>query len=156
MAKDYYRILGVPLDAAPELIRSAFRKAVLRLHPDRGNEADPRAFREVSEAYEVLSDPARRARYDRGRRSHTVRAAAPRADTPEDAAEPLIAETMPITGEPEALRPSFEALLDRIWRNFTGAGVTKAERAEPLDFELVLSREEAEPVSYTHLRAHET
>ena len=64
MAKDYYLILGVPLDAAPGEIRSAFRRLALQYHPDRRGEAGTRAFRDISEAYDVLSDPAQRARYD--------------------------------------------------------------------------------------------
>lgn len=135
MDRDYYLILGVPLDAAPERIREAFRKLALRYHPDRGEEADPRVFREVSEAYEVLCDPARRARYDRQRHPREARPRPVRV-------EPMRSNPLPITGEPEAVRPSFEALLDRIWSNFNATG-SKAEQAQPLNFELILSPEEA-------------
>lgn len=68
MAKDYYGALGVERDAAPEEIKKAFRKLARESHPD-ANPGDPHAearFREVAEAYEVLSDPKRRAAYDRG------------------------------------------------------------------------------------------
>jgi hypothetical protein len=51
---------------------------------------------------------------------------------------------MPIRGRPEAFRPSYDALLERLRRNFLGQGVPKAERAEPLDFELILNPEEAQ------------
>jgi molecular chaperone DnaJ len=144
MVKDYYLILGVPLDAAPDTIRSAFRKLALRYHPDRGSEADPRTFQEVSEAYEALSDPVRRAQYDRQRGQRGRRVPGEPAGVPIQEKRTTILEPMPITGEPDAIRPSFEALLDRIWRNFTGVGAGKAERAEPLDFELILRPEEAE------------
>ncbi|MFC9433787.1 DnaJ C-terminal domain-containing protein [Nocardia sp. NPDC057030] len=66
MARDYYEILGVPRDADKDQIQQAYRKLARRYHPDVN--ADPAAedrFKEVSEAYEVLSDPATRSRYDR-------------------------------------------------------------------------------------------
>ena len=66
--KDYYEILGVDRDAGPEEIKKAFRRLARETHPD-ANPGDPGAedrFREVAEAYEVLSDPQKRARYDRG------------------------------------------------------------------------------------------
>ena len=68
MAKDYYRILGVERDADSGLIKKAFRRLARQTHPD-ANPGDARAearFREVAEAYEVLSDPERRRAYDRG------------------------------------------------------------------------------------------
>ena len=68
MAKDYYAILGVSRDAGPEEIKKAFRTLARESHPD-ANPGDPTAearFREVAEAYEVLSDPDRRRRHDRG------------------------------------------------------------------------------------------
>jgi molecular chaperone DnaJ len=66
--KDYYQVLGVDRDAGPEEIKKAFRRLARESHPD-ANPDDPTAearFREIAEAYEVLSDPQKRARYDRG------------------------------------------------------------------------------------------
>ncbi len=68
MSKDFYAILGVPRDASFEEIKRAFRRLARESHPD-ANPDDPTAearFREIAEAYEVLSDPERRRRYDRG------------------------------------------------------------------------------------------
>jgi molecular chaperone DnaJ len=65
--RDYYEILGVPRDASDRDIKSAFRRLARELHPDV-NPDDPTAedrFKEVAEAYEVLSDAEQRARYDR-------------------------------------------------------------------------------------------
>lgn len=68
MATDYYRVLGVTRDASAEEIKKAFRSLARDTHPD-ANPGDARAearFRQVAEAYEVLSDPDRRRRHDRG------------------------------------------------------------------------------------------
>ncbi len=68
MAKDYYRILGVARDATAADIKSAFRRLARETHPDANpdNPAAAERFREAAEAYEVLSSPERRQRYDRG------------------------------------------------------------------------------------------
>ncbi|MBI4426700.1 MAG: molecular chaperone DnaJ [Candidatus Kerfeldbacteria bacterium] len=64
MAKDYYQILGVARDASDDDIKRAFRKLAHQHHPDKaGGDAD--RFKEVNEAYQVLSDPAKRQQYDR-------------------------------------------------------------------------------------------
>lgn len=66
--KDYYDILGVSREASQEEIKKAFRKLARDTHPD-ANPDDPEAearFREIAEAYEILSDPQRRAAFDRG------------------------------------------------------------------------------------------
>lgn len=64
--RDYYEVLSATRDASPDDIKRAYRKAAMRYHPDRNK--DPGAeerFKEASEAYEVLSDPDKRDRYDR-------------------------------------------------------------------------------------------
>ncbi len=65
--RDYYAVLGVKRTASTDEVKRAFRQLALEYHPDRnpGSERAEARFREIVEAYETLSDPVRRARYDR-------------------------------------------------------------------------------------------
>jgi curved DNA-binding protein len=63
---DYYEVLGIPRDADPDTIRRAYRKLARKYHPDLNSDGDAEErFKELGEAYEVLSDADKRARYDR-------------------------------------------------------------------------------------------
>jgi molecular chaperone DnaJ len=65
--RDYYEVLGVSRDADPQEIKKAYRKLAMEYHPDHNKEADAEdKFKELSEAYGVLSDEGKRSRYDRG------------------------------------------------------------------------------------------
>jgi molecular chaperone DnaJ len=68
--KDYYKILGVPKDADAATIKKAYRKLAKDLHPDAnaGDKKIEEKFKAVSEAYDVVSDPKRRAEYDEAQR----------------------------------------------------------------------------------------
>lgn len=69
--KDYYRILGVETEAGEAEIKKAYRKLALQWHPDRnpGNTQASERFKEISEAYAVLTDPVKRGEYDQARKT---------------------------------------------------------------------------------------
>ena len=67
--KNYYALLGLESDASATAIKGGYRKKAAEFHPDRNTAADaPQRFREVQQAYEVLSDLAKRHAYDESRR----------------------------------------------------------------------------------------
>jgi DnaJ-class molecular chaperone len=71
--KDYYATLGLDADASTAAIKTAYRKRASEFHPDRNAAPDaPARFREVQEAYDLLSDPEKREAYDETRRRSLV------------------------------------------------------------------------------------
>jgi molecular chaperone DnaJ len=60
--KDYYKILGIPRNASQEEIKRAYYRLAHKYHPDKGG--DPEKFKEINEAYRILSDPEKRRQYD--------------------------------------------------------------------------------------------
>ena len=154
MKKDYYLILRLTPEATTEEIRSAYRRRAIELHPDlSGFTSDP--FLELQEAYYVLSDPMRRASYDRDAKEIPIG----RADTARPAetvirrrhsAEPLVSrqpvggfEEVSILRSFETFNPSFDEMFDRLWSNFELVTRPKAERLESLTVDVVLSPHEA-------------
>ncbi len=67
MSTDYYEVLGVARDASSEQIKKAYRKLAMKYHPDVADDpGSAERFKEIGEAYAVLSDPQKRSMYDRG------------------------------------------------------------------------------------------
>jgi len=138
--KTYYMILGVSNSENPRGIRAAYLDLARRLHPDVAGEQTTRAFQEITEAYEVLSDPRLRRDYNR---KLEQAAEGEIISSVGRAPRPVEREPWTILEQPQSVRPSFEAMYDRFLRNFTRTGVPKSERLEALNFEVLLTPEEA-------------
>ena len=69
-AVDYYEVLQVNSNAEQETIQRVFRLLAQRFHPDNKETGDDRRFREIQDAYSILNDPEKRARYDIGYEQH--------------------------------------------------------------------------------------
>ena len=142
--RDFYVILGVPPTESPGGIKAAYRALAKRLHPDRMGEGGSDRFREVQEAYDVLSDPERRRDYNRELDLSREGERWPIRVAHEPPRSPVM-EIAPrwMHGHPEKVHPSLPALLDRLRRNFFSLSATKSEREEGLTLEVVLTPEEA-------------
>jgi molecular chaperone DnaJ len=132
--RDFYRILGVGAGAAPADIKRAYRRIAFRVHPDVGNRPDAERFREIHEAYEVLSDPDRRRSYDlevSGRRRPL-------------SAEPLRPRA-PVTIPDDflALRPFIQELLDQIERSLMGDRAKSRGAIHRVGVDAILEADEA-------------
>ncbi len=154
MPKNYYAILGVLPSATLEEIRSAYRRHAKGYHPDRfGHDSAP--FLNVQEAYEVLSDPANRASYDRKWRERTANEVPHLRPEPEiihsrkPPIEPLRSrrpanlETISPLDSFHTSRPSFDELLDNLQNALDVPTQRKGDRFETLTMEVVLTPDEA-------------
>ena len=140
--KDYYLVLGVPRGESPRGLRDAYRQLATRYHPDRAGPEASAAYRDVAEAYGVLSDPERRGRHDRRLRSAERRLdVAP--DTIVRTADGWQPDAVSVPDGFARVRPSPAALLDRLLHNLLAERASKGERLQALDAELVLSDAEA-------------
>jgi molecular chaperone DnaJ len=137
--KNYYAILGVSRNETPAGIRAAYRDAVRRTHPDHAGPQGTNTFQEIVEAHSVLSDPNRRHQYN-----ETLNFYERERSQPGMLQHFAVGRVPPsIFADMHAVHPSFDALAERLMRNFTGWGVPKAERPEALSVEVILTPEEA-------------
>lgn len=128
MGRDRYEALGVPPDANQTQIRNAYRRKAKELHPDATGGGDDTAFCEVQAAYDTLSDPAARRRYDRDREP-----------TPRSSRRP-VREAADTHGETPCAPGTFgmgALRFGRIFDEFFGRSV------RPAEFDLSLSPAEA-------------
>jgi molecular chaperone DnaJ len=142
--KNYYLILGISRHESPAGVHEAFRELAKRYHPDVAGPDSAEHFRNLLEAYKHLSDSQLRARYNHSLQemeAKTSSKAEPvvQAKSP----EPLVPEPLSILRSFETARPSFDEMIERFLRNFTGIGIPKAERIEDLNLEVILSPDEA-------------
>lgn len=158
--KDYYLILGVPSTETIHGIQKAFRELAKKYHPDRVGPQGTAAFQDIVEAYQILSDPERRKIYNRSLFPvEVVEKITPDPLVSKPPVEPLVpasprgrrwAGVEPLMADPISIfhdfvtaTPSWEALRDRLFRNFTGLGVPKSEQATGLNVEILLTPAEA-------------
>jgi molecular chaperone DnaJ len=140
-AKNYYVVLGVSRGETPAGIRAAYHELARRMHPDVLGPAGTSRFQEINEAYEILSDPARRRAHDRESEPADRGTPVPVHRGPANWSQ--APEPISLFGQPEQTRPSFDAFRERYLRNFTHWNVPKAEAVESLTLDVVLSPAEA-------------
>ena len=153
MKKDYYLILRLTPEATAEEIRSAYRRLAIELHPDISGFGSDQ-FLELQEAYSVLSDPMRRAVYDREAEEIPIRRVDParpaeivirRRNSAELSPVRSVGglETISLLRSFETFLPSFSEMFDRLWSNFELVTRPKAERLESLTVDVPLSLRQA-------------
>jgi DnaJ-class molecular chaperone len=152
VARNYYIILGVDSDATQDQIKSAYRRKAKQSHPDC-YEGSSTPFRDVQEAYETLSDPARRRTYD----DELAREALPRSPPQAVRAESLRSRRCPIeplipTARSTGLErapfgrfsyPPFAESFDRLWNNLESFAWPRTEGTEDIQVSIPLTREQA-------------
>jgi molecular chaperone DnaJ len=132
--KDYYEVLGIARDESSAGIHARYRDVAAQPHSESSGEAASLAFQEVVEAHTVLSDTSRKHAYDERLNEFYVE----QRRTP---AGEIKANS--VLGDAHGVHPSFEALYERIMRNFTGCGIPKGERSEALRVNVEVVPEDA-------------
>ena len=148
MKKDYYLILRLRPEATEQEIRSAYRRLAIELHPDiSGFGSEP--FLELQEAYSVLSDPMRRAAYDRKAVEIPVRhtGAVRPTETMGRKSIEVLSHIRPMDRshlEPrETFHPAFREMVECFWSNFNLATRRTEEQPNSLTVEVTLSHQQA-------------
>lgn len=142
MAKDYYASLGIGKSASPEEIKRAYRRLAHEHHPDKGK-GNEEKFKEINEAYQVLSDPQKRTQYDQFGTTFDQRGG-PQGFSGFDFRD--FNRGFDFSGGGSAFGGEFEDAFD-IFSDIFGGGATRTrtrrERGVDLEMELTLSFEEA-------------
>jgi DnaJ-class molecular chaperone len=140
--KDYYLLLGISRGESPSGIRKAFRDLARRHHPDHAGPSGTPMFRDVVEAYRVLSDPQQRREYDE-ELGAPIRIRRSRRANLRRAREAAYFDALDLFADASRISPAPEDLFAHILRNFRSPGLPKSERLEPLLCDIVLSPDEA-------------
>jgi DnaJ-class molecular chaperone len=140
--KDYYLLLGISRGESPSGIRKAFRDLARRHHPDHAGPTGTPMFRDVVEAYRVLSDPQRRREYD-AELGTPIRIRTSGRGNVRRAREPVYFDDLDLFADASRISPASEDLFAHILRNFVSPGLPKSERRESLLCDIVLSPDEA-------------
>jgi molecular chaperone DnaJ len=156
LEKDYYAVLGVPKTATADEIKKAYRKLARKYHPDAnpGSSTDSEStakFKEVSEAYDILSDPKRRKEYDEARTlfgsgigGYAGSGGAPRGGFPFDLGDLFGGTHQQQGGTGERIGDLFGGLFNRGGgTGRTGGTTTRARRGQDIESEVTLSFGEA-------------
>ena len=142
--RNLYIVLGIPPSASAAMIRSAYRTLAKAYHPDRIGPGGASQFREISEAYRVLSDPALRGAHNAALQAERAHAEHTGRWGP-GGVEPLVAEPIAVRRNFHASHPSVEEeFVDWTMRNFTDRHIPKSGYHREADIEVILTPEEAE------------
>ncbi len=149
---NYYVILGIDFDASDAEIKDAYRKLVLKYHPDHFGE-DSSPFLKIQEAYQVLSNPELKRKYDQSLIIQKPQAPAQRnrrSGSFSQEPEPLIPEKRSVEPEPISLSqsfqtyfPSLDEIFNRFLSNFEQDFQQKSERTEELRIAFSISSHQA-------------
>jgi molecular chaperone DnaJ len=150
MAKNYYAILGLTLNATSDEIKDAYRRLAREFHPDRYH-GEMQTFLDIQEAYSILSIPSRRRAYDEQIAAGPARVyreyGAPASELQP---EPIIPEENPVDiGDISLARsfqtftPSFDEIFDWLWSNFSSLSQPKSKEVQNLTVDVPITPEQA-------------
>jgi molecular chaperone DnaJ len=144
--RNHYLALGVDPLESTHGIRSAYRELVHHYHPDRAGSMGMSFFRDIVQAYRVLSHPERRASYDAGLRERGARRPSMRTPmSPTTWPEPETFSLVPVSlfRDFAARQPGLEEVASRFRRSFTHPDLPKSQRPEPLRLEVLIPPDRA-------------
>lgn len=143
MPRNLYVVLGIPSDASADMIRSAYRALAKAYHPDSVGPSGTSRFREISEAYRALCDPALREAHNAALAEERAPAEPLRRWGP-DVVEPMVAEPIVLRRNFHTAHPSIEdEFVDWTMRHFTERRIPKSGSQRVVNVEVILSPEEA-------------